>query len=55
MNRTYGTGDANFDLVFENALNGIDPNALSSDELKLHEKWVNDNWGELNNIPDEIK
>jgi hypothetical protein len=47
--RTYGTGDETFDVVFLNSLNGIDPETLSEDEIATQEKWVNDNWDELNN------
>jgi hypothetical protein len=46
--RTYKTGDAEFDLVFENSLNSIDPNTLTKQEIEVQEKWVNENWDDLN-------
>ena len=46
--RTYNTGDESFDRVFENSLNGIDPDTLTEDEMETHERWVNDNWDDLN-------
>ena len=47
--RTYNIGDINFDIVFENSLNGIDPETLTEEEIEIQEKWVNDNWDDLNN------
>ena len=51
--RTYGTGDEMFDSVFENSLNGIDPSTLTPAEIKKQEKYVNDNWDDLNTSGDE--
>jgi hypothetical protein len=50
--KTYGTGDEEFDRVFENSLNGIDPKTLTPAEIKKQERWVNDNWDDLNNVGD---
>jgi hypothetical protein len=44
----YKSGNENFDRTFENALNGISPNNLSKREIRIHEKWVNDHWDDLN-------
>jgi len=44
----YNTGDEDFDRCFENALNGIDPKTLTAAEIKTHERWVNENWDDLN-------
>lgn len=46
--RTYKSGDENFDRVFVNSLNGIDPATLTPDEIKTQEQWVNENWDDLN-------
>ena len=46
--RTYNTGDEEFDRVFENSLNSISPDDLTEDEIEIQEKWVNDNWDDLN-------
>lgn len=51
--RSYGTGDEEFDRVFENSLNGVDPDTLSDDETATQEKYVNDNWDDLNASGDE--
>ena len=45
--RTYGTGDEEFDTVFENSLNGIDSETLTEDEIEIQENWVNNNWDDL--------
>lgn len=37
-----------FARVFENALNSVSPNDLSDKEFAAHEKWVDDNWDNLN-------
>jgi len=47
--KTYQNGDELFDTVFENSLNGVDPETLTEKEIKLQEKWVNENWEELLN------
>ena len=43
----YGAGDEEFDRLFENSLNGIDPNDLTDEEIEIQEKWVNENWDDL--------
>jgi len=47
--RSYNTGDEEFDRVFENSLNSVDPETLTPTEIKKQEKWVNENWEDLNN------
>jgi len=44
----YGHEEELFDRVCENALNGINSENLSDEELETHRKWVNDNWDNLN-------
>jgi hypothetical protein len=51
--RKYEIGDEIFDRVFENSLNGIDPTTLTAREIKTQEKWVNENWDDLNDIGDQ--
>ena len=51
--RTYNTGDEEFDRVFENSLNGVDPDTLTDEEITTQEKYVNDNWDDLNAGGDE--
>ena len=48
MTQSYRTGDIEFDLVFENSLNGIDPETLTDDEIAIQEKYINENWDDLN-------
>ena len=46
--RHYQNGDTVFDRVFENSLNGIDPETLSEHEIEIQEKYLNENWDDLN-------
>ena len=46
--RRYDDGDEEFDRVFENSLNGIDPTTLTEEEIAIQEKWIADNWKDLN-------
>ena len=47
MNRYYNIGDAEFDMVFENSLNGIPVSELTPLEIEDQEIWVNENWDDL--------
>lgn len=46
--RRYKHGDENFDQVFVNSLNSVDPETLTDEEIEIQEKYVNDNWDDLN-------
>lgn len=48
MRNEYGHDEELFDRTCENALNGINPEALSDEEMAIHRKWVADNWNNLN-------
>ena len=45
--RRYDDGDENFDRVFINSLNGIDPATLNETKIKIQERWVNKNWTDI--------
>ena len=45
--------DPEFEIVFVNALNGIDPDSLTEEEIKQHEAWVEKNWDDLNSQEEE--
>lgn len=40
--------DENFNTIYENSLNSIDPDSLSEEDAEMHRKWVIVNWDELN-------
>lgn len=44
----YQSGNEDFDRTFENALNGIPVENLTKRDIRTHERWVNDHWGDLN-------
>jgi hypothetical protein len=48
MVNEHGHDEELFAIVCENALNGIDPEALTDDEMEKHRKWVAKNWDYLN-------
>ena len=37
-----------FKRVFENSLNGIDPEILTDEERETQEQWVEAHWNDLN-------
>jgi hypothetical protein len=47
MNK-YKTGDQEYDRIFENSLNGINPDDLTDEEVEKQERWIEENWEELN-------
>jgi hypothetical protein len=36
----YKIGDKDFDRLFENSLNGIDPETLSFEDIEAQEEWL---------------
>ena len=34
--------------ILENSLNGIDPETLTDEEIETQERWIEDNWEDLN-------
>jgi predicted HicB family RNase H-like nuclease len=48
MENEYGYDSETFDRVCDNALNGIDPETLTDEEVEIHRQWVADNWADLN-------
>jgi hypothetical protein len=48
MKNEFGYDSEKFDRVCENALNGIDPETLTEEEVEIHRKWVADHWYDLN-------
>jgi hypothetical protein len=44
----YGHDEQLFERVCENALNGIDSETLTPEEMVEHRAWVAENWDSLN-------